>query len=396
MLSESPDRDEFVQMLNQQHPLLNLLLANGMIVAGVDTDDSYITIDVEYPGTEQEMAAESAAVHPAETAPASQADTPETTPAGELRTDTHVTPTPEPIIEEPATVPAEESADELDENGHRKNTSPHAVSIRRAKLRNIFKAISASATGHFDDVYAHYGSVYGQNRFAVWLWIFESKGWVHFDNRWNVVREPTDNELDEVTKAYLQRHGNYDTPDSTCLDDLRKREGAPQTQRKSTKKVDAVMQPKQQTEMSWPEMKRAYASKRSAVKQDEPDSARSPPETQAEKPRRVDWDKILDGARDILFDATEPMTATSIRRGLGENAPSLPGLIDQMGQDDRFQSNDEKRWSLANEDAEALESRPPEKTQTSTKSMVNPELDNKRMLKWRQDLGPDKKPYTEE
>jgi hypothetical protein len=56
------------------------------------------------------------------------------------------------------------------------------------------------------------------------------------------------------------------------------------------------------------------------------------------------------------------MSASSIRPALGENAPSLPGIIDKMGQDDRFHSNDEKRWSLATEDVEDTESGPKKKT----------------------------------
>jgi hypothetical protein len=106
-------------------------------------------------------------------------------------------------------------------------------------------------------VYEHYESVYSRNRFAVWLWIFESKGWVRFDKRWKVTKEPTENDLNEVSRAYLQKHGNYDTPDDTCLNDLRKRE--PGSEKVRTLKADNVIPTvKDQTAMSWPEMKQAY------------------------------------------------------------------------------------------------------------------------------------------
>jgi hypothetical protein len=199
-------------------------------------------------------------------------------------------------------------------------------------------------------VFAQYESVYSRNRVAVWFWIFESKGWVRFDERWKVTKEPTENDLDEVLRAYLQRHGNYDTPDDTCLKDILKREEGREKVR--TPKVKNVIPAvKDQTEMSWPEMKKAYAQKRSAEKQDEPEKAPAPAQAYAGKAHRIDWDKILDGVRDILFDTPEPITATAIRRALGEHAPSLPGLIDQINQDRRFQSNDEKRWMLAKEEA---------------------------------------------
>jgi hypothetical protein len=103
--------------------------------------------------------------------------------------------------------------------------------------------------------------------------------------------------------------------------------------------------------------------------------------------RRDDWDKILDGVRDILFDAPEPITATAIRRALGENAPSLPGLIYRMNHDRRFQSNDEKRWLLAKE--EPPEEHPKKRPGAGT-SMVNPETDNGRLARWRRELGPDR------
>jgi hypothetical protein len=91
------------------------------------------------------------------------------------------------------------------------------------------------------------------------------------------------------------------------------------------------------------------------------------------------------------------MSASSIRQALGENAPSLPGIIDKMGQDDRFHSNDEKRWSLATEDVEDTESGPKKRRPgTGPITMVNPETDEQRMQRWRRELGPDKKPYQDD
>jgi hypothetical protein len=80
---------------------------------------------------------------------------------------------------------------------------------------------------------------------------------------------------------------------------------------------------------------------------------------------------------------------------MAKHAPAVASVIERMFDDDRFQSNDEKRWSLAKEEApeerERLKKRPGAGT-----SMVNPETDNMRMAKWRQELGPDKKPYQDD
>lgn len=304
-LTDDPtDQEEFKQMLNQKHPCLNLLLAHGMIVAGVDTDGSYITIDMEYPNAEPEASPQEVATEERQ----------ETTTRASSRTDTYVMPeSPQAPASADIPVPQDRGDDDRDEKGHAKNTSPQALAVRRAKLRNIFKAIRESTTGTFDDVFAQYESVYSRNRVAVWLWIFENKGWVRFDERWTVTKEPTDNDLDEVLRAYLERHGNYDTPDDTCLKDILKREEGRENVR--TPKVKNVIPTvKDQTEMSWPEMKKAYAEKRAAGNQNEPEKAPAPTQAYAGKAHRVDWEKILDGVRDILFDATEPMTATSIRR----------------------------------------------------------------------------------
>ena len=69
-----------------------------------------------------------------------------------------------------------------------------------------------------------------------------------------------------------------------------------------------------------------------------------------------------------------------------------PGLIEKMHRDERFESDKDKRWSLAKEDAP--EERDPKKNGrgTGSRSVVNPEQDEQRMAKWRSELGPDKKP----
>ena len=98
---------------------------------------------------------------------------------------------------------------------------------------------------------------------------------------------------------------------------------------------------KPQTEMSWPEIQQTYKQKRREEKS-------------VEEPVRKhhDWPKILDGIRDILFDAKEPMSASSICRALGDNAPAVSGIIVNMYHDERFQMNNEKCWSLAKEEVE--------------------------------------------
>jgi hypothetical protein len=128
------------------------------------------------------------------------------------------------------------------------------------------------------------------------------------DNRWSITKEPTDKELDEVAKAYLERHGNYDTPDSTRLDEFpqaRDLIGAP-AQKHGEGRLGHATEVTNGDVLSWPEMKKAYAEKQADEKQGEP-----------EKP-------------------PAPLAKYHIRRGLGENAPSLPGIIDKMGQDERF------------------------------------------------------------
>lgn len=103
--------------------------------------------------------------------------------------------------------------------------------------------------------------------------------------------------------------------------------------------------PKSPTEMTWPEMQQAYREKR----QEQPKTEK--PKKDDKQPR-YDWPKILDGIRDILFDAKEPMSASAIRRELGDDAPAVAGIIDHLYHDERFHSDEEKRWSLAKEGAD--------------------------------------------
>jgi hypothetical protein len=385
-LNASKDRDDLKRMLNQQHPLLNALRAQGMMVAGVDASDECLTIDIEYTSLEDAELLKHISVPPREQRDVSAPDAPSD---------------------------ADDQEQAHDGDGHYKNTSPQAIVIRRRKLRNIFIAIAVSEKHTFADVYEHYGSVYGKNRFAVWLWIFESKGWVRYDNGWGIVRDPTDEELDAVTKAYLERHGNYDTPDATCLNDLLRREQAHPVQRNRERVVpkppsDGGTQTAQEA-LSWPEMRKAYAQKRAAAKEAQEEPAAS--NVRVPQNRRFDWPKILDGARDILADAGDPMTATEIQRRLGKDAPQLANLIYYMERDGRFVRGKKKLWTLASEEidkpeestdaepeADDTEEEPtPVKARTSqVKTMLNPEQDEERMDPWRTELGPDKKPYRDE
>jgi hypothetical protein len=396
---EPEDRKALLQILNGEHETVNALKNIGWRIDGIQQDDTFWTIDLSrehaHPEPVQELPRDTQVIPPASSkehiydSPSEHIYVPEQDQGVGTKESSVATP-----------------AEDRDEHGHSKNTSPQAVAVRRMKLRNIFTAITKSTTGSFDDVFAQYDSVYGENRFAVWLWIFESKGWVFFDTRWKIAREPTDVELDEVTKSYLQKHGNYDMPDATCRNDLLKRE-------RSHSRRDAVVVPKlpsersaqrEQTEMSWPEMKKAYAAKRDAEKHEEQEKPRAP----APKNRRFDWEKVLAGVRDILFDATDPLSATEIKRRLGENAPDLSNIIYYMERDGRFARGEKKLWRLATEEeAEpeeedeahteaAADEKPESDRKPGPRTMLDPDLDEQRMARWRRELGPDRKPYDDE
>jgi hypothetical protein len=201
-------------MLNQKHPVLNLLLAHGMIVGGVDTDGCIITIDMGYP--QGDVARDPA---PEAAGPPELLKNTEVTHSTDEK-ENHIADekvTLDQSQTEPAVaVVAEEHQDERQAaDGSFLNTSAQSLAVRRGELRKIINVIAESKKGRIEGLFFAYecnNGKYGRNRFAVWMWIFENNGWIAFTDRWTVKRHPTDEELEQAVKIYLEKKGNWDHP----------------------------------------------------------------------------------------------------------------------------------------------------------------------------------------